>query len=110
MRSCMEPSCYVDLRQIIVISCLYLWGFCLKVAQQAVECLLVGIMDFPRAKITDIAFMTNIGSPSERTIENCLVQPDRKKDSAFLFPLLGKSSLHLVFHPSTCYRVLRENK
>ena len=72
MQSRMEPSCYVDLRQINVISCLYLLGFCLKVAQQAVECFLVGIMVFPRAKVTDIALMTNIGNPSERTIESCL--------------------------------------
>jgi hypothetical protein len=69
------------------------------IIQQILECLVIGIMIFPIAEITDTAGLIDIFRPGLIAIHYGGVNTDGEEYGFFAFIFLGKGRIHLIFNP-----------
>src|SRR5262249_51497388 len=81
----------------------------LQIKQQAFESLLIGVVIFPSAKVSNMPCMTDIDSPGQIRLLHQLIQPDGEKHQFILLLFLLKSSCDLPLNPLAVDRMCRED-
>src|SRR6266699_3239427 len=85
------PRFYTLLEDIKVLlishSAAPLLHFCLEVAQQPLECLLIRLRVCPTCKIPNMARVANKSRPASPNLHHSIIQTDWKKYDTFLFTL-----------------------
>ena len=71
----------------------------LKIKQQALESLLVGVLIFPPAKVSNMPGTTDIDSPGQIRLLHQLIQRDGEKHQFVLLLFLLKSSHDFSLNP-----------
>ena len=81
----------------------------LKIKQQALESLLVGVLIFPPAKVSNMPGTTDIDSPGQIRLLHQLIQRDGEQHQFVLLLFLLKSSHDLPLNPLAVDRMFRED-
>ena len=81
-----------------------------KVAEQAVEGPLVGVMVLPPAKVADVARPPDIGWPAIINLHNGIVETDREENGSLRSPFSLHRRLNLFLDPFTLDGVLGKDE
>ncbi len=81
----------------------------LKIKKQALESLLVGVLIFPPAKVSNMPGTTDIDSPGRICLLHRLIQRDGEKHQLVLLLFLLKSSHDFSLNPFAVDRMFRED-
>src|SRR5260221_13512287 len=81
----------------------------LKIKKQALERLLVGVLIFPPAKVSNMPGTTDIDSPGHICLLHRLIQRDGEKHQLVLLLFLLKSSHDFSLNPFAADRMFRED-
>src|SRR5260221_618795 len=81
----------------------------LKIKQQALESLLVGVLIFPPAKVSNMPGTTDIDGPGQIRLLHQLIQRDGEQHQFVLLLFLLKSSHNFFLNPFAVDRMFRED-
>src|SRR5690242_13337876 len=81
-----------------------------EVSQQAVEGLLIDVVVLPTAEVADVPRPFDMRGPSDRALQDGVIEPDWEEHDPFLPPLPVQRGLDFRFHPIAGEGLLREHE